>query len=542
MTFFQLRRKHPRLIYRDFEVKPVGKNLRISFNFLLEPDIVFTPEILIPAPVNRDQESPRRGGVTPGMKNLAFHLGLVEAVSYWKAACPPELIVEAGYLSPDQIAWWRDLFIHGLGEFFFRNQIDFTAPDFLTIVSKRKDQILTRPTHSKTRAASGDLILVGGGKDSIVTLESLKNLSGRKAALVLNSWPNALAAVKLAGYPEPIVVDRKIDPRLLQLNKQGYLNGHTPFSAYLAFLGVLVAYLHGFKHVISSNELSAGEAGLIYKSMEINHQYSKSFAFEKLFREYCSKYLFTNQEGVNYFSFLRPLYELQIAKIFSRIVQNQFQNSTKSGGASGAPIERPQPVNRGGEDVGWGAAKRQNPNQRTSFETGSKYDAVFVSCNVGWPARHRLSRRGGTAGGGKFWCGRCPKCAFSYLSLFPFMSEIRLKKIFGRDLFENPEIQKHILDLVGLGGYKPFDCVGTKDESILAVALAIKKRQATSDKRQEFLLALEKRLNLTNGVKFRKLHRRIMENWSKQNFLPLDYAIKLKQTKANMSITLRGRG
>ena len=122
------------------------------------------------------------------------------------------------------------------------------------------------------------------------------------------------------------------------------------------------------------------------------------------------------------------------------------------------------------------------------------------------------------------------------------MSEIRLKKIFGRDLFENPEIQKHILDLVGLGGYKPFDCVGTKDESILAVALAIKKRQATSDKRQEFLLALEKRLNLTNGVKFRKLHRRIMENWSKQNFLPLDYAIKLKQTKANMSITLRGRG
>lgn len=467
MTLSQLRRKHPRLIYQDFELKPDGKNLLISFNFLLEPDIRFRPEILIPVPAIM-QESPDGRQETPEkIKNLVFHLGMIEAISYWKAACPPEFIVKAGYLSSEQIAWWHNLFIHGLGEFFFRNRIDFTPDNFLTITSMGKDQILT--TNEKdlilTDRPSGDIILVGGGKDSIVTLEALKHLPSRKTALMLNPGPNSVSAARIAGCQNPIIATRIIDPRLLQLNKLGYLNGHTPFSAYLAFLGVLVANLYVYKNVISSNELGAGEASLIYKSMEINHQYSKSLAFEKNFRDYCRKYLFTKQES-HYFSFLRPLYELQIASTFSQL---------------------------------------------------TKYDSTFVSCNVGR---------------GKFWCGRCPKCAFSYLSLFPFMDASRLKRIFGRDLFEVPEIQKHILDLVGLGQYKPFDCVGTKQESILAVALAIKKinrQQETGNRQQGFLLSLQQKLNLGDKELVKKLEKKIMKNWSDQNFLPPKYSGLLKR-------------
>src|SRR3989338_5125411 len=267
MTISQLRRKHPRLIYQDFEVKPDGKNLSIRFSFLLEPDIVFTPEIVIPVAVS-NQESPRRGEETPGIRNLAFNLGMVEAISYWKAACPPQLVVEAGYLSPEQISWWRNLFIHGLGEFFFRNQVDFTAADFLTIRSTQGSNLCSLQRLDLDGELSGDLILAGGGKDSIVTMETLKTIPGRQNALFLNSNQEspsfARRLLAKAGFPNPIVVDRKIYPKLLQLNKQGYLNGHTPFSAYLGFLGVLVAYLHGFKHVISSNELSAGEENLIF--------------------------------------------------------------------------------------------------------------------------------------------------------------------------------------------------------------------------------------------------------------------------------------
>lgn len=464
MIISQLRRKHPRLIYQDFEAKPDGKSLLIVFNFLLTPDIRFRPEISIPLP-------PSHQGISTEM---IFNLGMIETISYWKAACPPELIVEAGHLSSDQIAWWKHLFIHGLGEFFYRNRIDFTAPDFLTIRTQTTNFAPNEQISANENAGAklvqdniDDLISVGGGKDSIVTLETLKQLPSRKTALMLNPGPNSLAAARIAGYKNPIIVTRTIDPKLLQLNKLRYLNGHTPFSAYLAFLGILVAYLHGYKNVISSNELGAGEASLIYKNMEINHQYSKSFAFEKKFREYCRSYL--NQD-INYFSFLRPLYELQIAKIFS----------LKTG------------------------------DDRRRF---LKYSHIFISCNVGR---------------GKFWCGRCPKCAFNYLCLFPFMSAERLKSIFKSDLFEISEIQKHILDLVGLRQHKPFDCVGTQDESILAVALAIRKLEEQRAK-SEFLTSLKQKLNLGNREFVRKLEKKIFNNWSDQNFLPPEYSRLLKK-------------
>lgn len=471
MTLSQLRKKHPKLIYRGFEIKPAEGSLRIVFDFLLEPNLVFTPEVLIPAPT-ADQESPdldREITDIRNLRNLAFHLGLVSAISYWKAACPPEFIVEAGYLSPEQIGWWKDLFIHGLGEFFFRNKIDFTVPDFLTMRSVPRPGLggLQRPGLGGGR---GDLILVGGGKDSIVTMETLKTIPDRrnvlrlssnqespgKAGKLLKKNKNSVAAA--AGFFDPIAVERKIDSRLIQLNKQGYLNGHTPFSAYLAFLGVFVGCLHGFKHVISSNELSADEENLTFQGMKVNHQYSKSYRFEKLFRDYCASYL---TDSVEYFSFLRPLYELQIAASFSRY---------------------------------------------------SRYDGLFVSCNLN---------------GGKSWCKNCPKCAFSYLSLFPFMSQDRLNRIFGGALFELPQIQKHILDLAGLGRSKPFDCVGTKDESILAAALAIRKLENQEPKaksRPAFLLFLKRKLNLGDKKLVSRLEKKVMENWNRQNFLPPEYA------------------
>lgn len=51
------------------------------------------------------------------------------------------------------------------------------------------------------------------------------------------------------------------------------------------------------------------------KDSDINHQYSKSIAFEKDFRDYVYNYI---NEDINYYSFLRPLSELQIALLFSQ--------------------------------------------------------------------------------------------------------------------------------------------------------------------------------------------------------------------------------
>src|SRR5204863_3654535 len=102
--------------------------------------------------------------------------------------------------------------------------------------------------------------------------------------------------------------------QLLDLNARGFLNGHTPFSAYLGFLGAVSLLLYGYTDVIVSNERSSDEGNVLYRGKDINHQYSKSFRFERMFDEYLQKYLITNGR---YFSFVRPLYELQIGKLFA---------------------------------------------------------------------------------------------------------------------------------------------------------------------------------------------------------------------------------
>src|SRR6059058_6003081 len=125
------------------------------------------------------------------------------------------------------------------------------------------------------------------------------------------------AAQKIARHvttSDPVIIHRAIRPELLELNRRGYLNGHTPFSAYLAFLGTACLLLYGYSNVIVANERSSDEGNVHYRGKDINHQYSKSFRFERLFDEYLSKYLVTNGR---YFSFVRPLYELQIGKLFA---------------------------------------------------------------------------------------------------------------------------------------------------------------------------------------------------------------------------------
>jgi UDP-N-acetyl-alpha-D-muramoyl-L-alanyl-L-glutamate epimerase len=111
-----------------------------------------------------------------------------------------------------------------------------------------------------------------------------------------------------------VIIRRAIRPELLDLNRRGYLNGHTPFSAYLAFLGAACLLLYGYSNVIVANERSSDEGNVRYRGKEINHQYSKSLRFEAQFDEYLRRHLVRSGR---YFSLVRPLYELQIGKLFS---------------------------------------------------------------------------------------------------------------------------------------------------------------------------------------------------------------------------------
>ncbi len=398
-----LRKRHPRFIYQDYYYKIVNDNLRICFKFKIEPNIRFKPEIII-----RNVSASRLKKIGErALNNFVFHLGLIEMLSYWKATCSPEILVRAGYLNKEQIKWWHDLIVKGMGQFFYENKIDWRPAGFLKITSNPKIEVKSTEA-SKLEFKDRYLVPIGGGKDSIVTLERLKSRKESLNCFLLNPIQAAKRITRLAGVRKPVVVERKIDPVLLRLNKQSYLNGHTPFTALLSFLSVFCAVLFDYEHVAFSNEKSADEGNVRYRGKVINHQYSKSSEFENKFKAYCKKYLARN---IHYFSFLRRYSELQISRLFAKY---------------------------------------------------PKYFIAFSSCNVAAKTK-------------KKWCGQCPKCLFVYAALYPYLDKKQLLKIFGKDLFVDKKLLPVLKSLIGQGRHKPFECVGTYQESRQALKLSLKK-------------------------------------------------------------------
>jgi UDP-N-acetylmuramoylalanine-D-glutamate ligase len=309
--YLGFRQDFPVFIFQSYSFEVNKQGLTAEFIFELPGKCQFRPGIKLPQRnfYHFDKLSKE------ALENLVFHIGMVELISYWKAACSPRLIIKPHALNPEQIRWWKKLYFHGLGEFFYLNGIDAGEEDFMQITTQGEPTKLinNRLNDSKT------LVPVGGGKDSIVTLELLKDTRFESLPFVLNPREASERTIEIAGYSmeNSIVVERSFDKQLLELNSQGFLNGHTPFSALLAFSTALAALASGVKFIALSNESSANESTV--PGSTVNHQYSKSFAFEQDFVSYSRKYL---HPELSYFSFLRPVNELQIARLFSGFPQH----------------------------------------------------------------------------------------------------------------------------------------------------------------------------------------------------------------------------
>lgn len=472
MTLSQLRTKHPALRYQAYEYHFTPAGLSVSFSFLLEPDITFKPTITFSGPqtINLAQFSPLV------LDNLVFHLGLIELFSYWKTACPPKIIIEPGSLDEAQCRWWHTLLLKGMGEFFFVNQIDFTGEDFVTLVAENNltakypdkfAQSLPPLPATPSQASQSILIPLGGGKDSAVTLELLRRAyvsdqQTKLGTLLLNPTGASQEIADASGL-EQIQIHRTLDPKMLELNQAGYLNGHTPFSALVAFMTVLSSYLYNYEYVPVSNERSSNEGNVRYLDHDINHQYSKTFTFEHDFQEYVSHYLLPPALKTGfYFSFLRPIYELQIAKIFA------------------------------------------------GFE---EYHRLFRSCNRGQKTNS--------------WCGDCPKCLFAYSILYPFLGHDRLVAIFGQDLFQKESLLTYAKELTGYGETKPFECVGTHEESLSALYMCLETaRQESPDLPP--LLALISENILKHETQMDTRSQNILNSWNNEHALPQTFEEILK--------------
>lgn len=421
--FKQLRNKYNTFVYEGFSiVNNLESEIKIKYKFTIEGLTSFEPEIKI---LKKNLDINEK--LIQNCNNAIFHIGLIELISYWKCTCSPNVIIKAGYLNNEQIDWFKKLYFYGLGELFFTNGIHTNINDFMNI---RCESTKVYEDYSNEKN-DGYLIPIGGGKDSCVTLECLKNQKDNYC-LIINPKPVTLECARVAGYDENRIVEvkRTIDSRLLDLNKQGFINGHTPFSSLLAFLSYFIADIIGKKYVALSNESSANESNV--QGEKINHQYSKSFEFENDFRKYYNKYL---KRNVEYFSFLRPLNELQIAMAFSK------------------------------------------------FE---KYHTIFKSCNVG------------SKGVEWKWCCNCPKCLFVYIILSPFLYKQKLINIFGEDLFKREDLLKTFVELTGNGETKPFECVGTYEEVCFALSKTIADLEKQNEELPYLLKYYKENYKLSN--------------------------------------------
>ena len=330
------------------------------------------------------------------IQNLFFMAG----VSYFKTYLPKEIVIKAGKLDAPSAQFFAKTWQKGLGELFYLNQLDPNTPINLPT------NIDQRPTI--TVSSDGLLVGLGGGKDSLVSVELLRD-QPKVSTWSMGHRSQLEPLVERVGLPH-YFVERVWDKQLLELNQSGVYNGHVPISAILACAGTVVAILSGNRDVVVSNEASADESTLTYHGQQINHQYSKSSEFEK---DYQDQLLRDFGETERYYSFLRPLSELRISEIFAQVGLN-------------------------------------------------KYEDVFSSCNRAFThLQTELS-----------WCGNCPKCAFVFLALAPFVRRVQLEAIFGgKNLLLEPSLEPVYNQLLGIGGNKPLDCVGEIKESRTAMRI-----------------------------------------------------------------------
>ncbi|MCF7844535.1 MAG: hypothetical protein K9M03_01760 [Kiritimatiellales bacterium] len=336
---------------------------------------------------------------------LALHL--IGGISYFKTACPPNIQVQSGELNADHAAFWNRVYHKGLGEFCFQNKIDPT-----TLASFTATEVTPLLDIERPKNAGSVLVPIGGGKDSIVTIELLKKAGKDVTLMRMNEHPLVTELIEATGLPS-ISLERTLSQRLFELNKQGALNGHVPITAYVSCLSVVTALLYGFESIAMSNERSANEGNIEKDGQMVNHQWSKSWEFENLFSEYIKSYITTD---LNYFSLLRHLSEFAITKYFATLPE---------------------------------------------------YFTKVTSCNRNWKiSREDTSER---------WCCECPKCAFSFCMYSAFLPLDTLVEIFGKNLYSETSLRILYRELLGLEGMKPFDCVGTAEEVQAAFILAHKR-------------------------------------------------------------------
>jgi hypothetical protein len=337
---------------------------------------------------------------------------LIAGVSYYKAAVPRELRVETGALDDATATLLDDVYVHGLEEFAWRNGMDLRGS---IRFPRGGTPVAPAPALGLPRRS---LVAIGGGKDSLVSTELLRGHGDDVVLAWVGDSPLIAAVAQHTGLPT-LNIRRTLAPELFEFNRQGALNGHVPVTAINSAILVLAALLYGFDTVVFSNEHSASSATLESGGRVVNHQWSKGIDFERGFASLVRTQLAAD---LSYFSLLRPLTELAVAREFARL---------------------------------------------------GRYHRHFSSCNRNFRILGERPR--------ERWCGQCPKCHFVFLALAPFLPKPALVAIFGRNLLDDAALAPAFDALIEWHAHKPFECVGEAAESRAAFAALASRAEWRED-------------------------------------------------------------
>ncbi|WP_235580637.1 UDP-N-acetyl-alpha-D-muramoyl-L-alanyl-L-glutamate epimerase [Rhodanobacter sp. Root179] len=346
----------------------------------------------------------------PAERRAAFDaalklLHLVAGVSYYKAGVPPKIELADGPLDDATADLLDALYLHGLAEFAYRNGLDLRG----RIAFPRLGANGAAGTVTVADALNlprRTLVPIGGGKDSLVAVEAIKSIGGEATAVWVGNSALIAACAERTGLPT-LNIQRELAPGLFEMNRLGAWNGHIPVTAVNSAILAVAAILYGYDSIAFANERSASAATLEYDGQQVNHQWSKGYAFEQLLGSWLHTHVASD---LDYCSLLRPYSELAITRAFAKL---------------------------------------------------TPYFDAFSSCN-------RNFRLLGPKPVDR-WCGQCPKCHFVFLALAPFLPKPRLLSIFGRNLLDDENQAAGFDALLEYQDHKPFECVGEGAEARAAM-------------------------------------------------------------------------
>ncbi|MGD9583580.1 MAG: UDP-N-acetyl-alpha-D-muramoyl-L-alanyl-L-glutamate epimerase [Lysobacterales bacterium] len=345
----------------------------------------------------QDLPAPRRAAFLRALQ----WLHLVAGISYYKAALPPTIRIEGEGIDAASAERLTTIYLQGLGEFAHQNRLDLRGRIIFpaTAAAAAAPAPLDLPRRT--------LVPIGGGKDSLVTVEMLRSLGEPMTAVWVGQSALIAATATATGLPL-LNIGRSLSPLLFEMNRAGAWNGHIPVTAINSAILIAASLLYGFDAIAFSNERSASSANLVVDGFAINHQWSKGLDFERLLRAQIQCQI---APDLDYFSALRPWSELAVTRRFAAL---------------------------------------------------SQYHGVFSSCNRNFRilAERPASR----------WCGQCPKCHFVFLALAPFLPKPSLLAIFGRNYLDDATLAADYDALLEIAAHKPFECVGEGRESRAAMA------------------------------------------------------------------------